>query len=342
MLNENAIHWIKEGLRVGKYPGSKWLGEKLSVSTQEAQQILTEYKMRVMDGDLPGPGPVPPPPRDDGIKVFENTPPNAQPVNDAIVEAMSHYAPEPKRTAKKPTSESKKKPAIVADIQSEQPLHKEPLILTVIRQYALYAGMAIDLALAIAFFLAVSIDIVTSIGMFALAFIAVLFKVVAFVDGKKWLWALLMSLTWWASVSFAVVTISTQAHGVDSVKTQDAGDLARLEQQVSLATANLQKKNELMDAVPTGYKSELAVRKEAVTQAENQVKDAESRLEAAKAPAETAPGHRGISAENAFTAIPSVITGGTLGERIALAFFAILSFCLEYIIVWSAVPRKKD
>ena len=45
MLNENAIHWIKEGLRVGKYPGSKWLADKLGIDTR-VRDFLPPTKRR--------------------------------------------------------------------------------------------------------------------------------------------------------------------------------------------------------------------------------------------------------------------------------------------------------
>jgi uncharacterized membrane protein len=354
-MNESAIHWIGEGLRVGKYPGSKWLAEKLGVTSQQAQQILTEYKMKAMTGELPGPGPVPPPPRemsreDRGIDLPRHSssipmpsvlPPRAEDVNPEtakIVEALSYYEPEPILTP-----EPKKTDPVGIEYQNE-PLHKDPLILRVIRQYALYVGMAIDLALGIVFLLAVSVDVLTAVGMVAMAFIDVLFKVVAFVDGKKWLWFIFMSLTWWASVSFAVVTISSQAVSVTSVSTQDSGELVRLEAKVGSARKNLEVKNALADAVPTGYKSELDVRLKAVTQAEARLALAESELKSFKAPVESevkTARRTGINAENAFVIIPNVVMTGNLSQRISLIFFGLMFFGLEYTIAWSASPRKK-
>jgi hypothetical protein len=361
MLNERAVHWISEGLRVGKYPGSKWLSDKLGITSQQAQQILTEYKMKAMTGELPGPGPVPPPPRaksreDRGIGspgsggvlpmsgVVQS---GVDPI--AIEEVLSRFEPEtilesnPVKPSRKLVSEPKNTDAVGTEHQNE-PLHKDPLILLVIRQYALYVGMAIDLALGIVFFLAVSVDALTAAGMVAMAFIAVLFKVVAFVDGKKWLWFIFMSLTWWASVSFAVVTISSQAVSMTSVSTQDSGELVRLEAKIESARKNLEAKNALADAVPTGYKSELDVRLKAVTQAEAQLALAESGLKSFKAPVESevkTAGRTGINAENAFVIIPDVVMTGNLSQRISLIFFGLLFFGLEYTIAWSASPRKK-
>lgn len=204
---------------------------------------------------------------------------------------------------------------------------------------ALILAVVIDIVLNLVVFTVVAPDLLTKIGMGALSFVVVLFGLRGWIKGGVigiTLWAMFAVVVTFSDLSFAlyVTDVQTESAGVDT-------ELHRITDKVDHDQKALDLLQAQYNAIGSGFRSELAVRQNAITDARKALESSET--ERRSYIAKKSEGESNgvvLTADGVFSAIPDAVTGG---RWIQLLFFLLIFLGLQGTIVVSASSAiRKD
>lgn len=203
---------------------------------------------------------------------------------------------------------------------------------------ALVLAVVIDIVLNFVVFTVIAPDLLTKIGMGALSFVVVLFGLRGWIKGGAiglTLWAMFAIVVTFSDLSFAlyVTSVQTESAGVDT-------ELVRLTDKVDHDQKALDLLQDQYNAIGSGFRSELAVRQNAIIDARRALEssEAERRSYIAKN-AKDENKQAVLTADGVFSAIPDSLEHG---RWIQLVFFTLIFLGLQGTIVVSASASSKD
>ena len=204
---------------------------------------------------------------------------------------------------------------------------------------ALLLAVIIDIILNFVVFTVIAPDLLTKIGMGALSLVVVLFGLRGWIKGGSigiTLWAMFAIVVTFSDLSFAlyVTGVQTESAGVDT-------ELERLTAKVDHDQKTLDELQAGYNAIGSGFRSELTVRQNAITDARKALESSESERRSHVAGKSKDESNVAVlTADGVFSAIPNALVSG---RWIQLVFFALIFLGLQGTIVVSATSAiSKD
>lgn len=203
---------------------------------------------------------------------------------------------------------------------------------------ALVLAVVIDIVLNFVVFTVIAPDLLTKIGMGALSFVVVLFGLRGWIKGG-WigltLWAMFAIVVTFSDLSFAlyVTGVQTESAGVDT-------ELERLTSKVDHDQTALDLLQAQYNAIGSGFRTELSVRQNAITEARKALESSEAERRSHIATMSKNESKQAVlTADGVFSAIPDSIASG---RWIQLVFFALIFLGLQGTLIVSATSAVKN